>query len=259
MSAERRLALVSSRGALAALLPELRRSSVRVRRIVTVRTRARRLREWLPAVSGAGPFDALIVTSGAAVRHGARPFLASVGRRRSPRRVYSVGPATSTALARLTGRSAETGAGRGAREIVERLSREPPSSLLVLRSEAAGSSLARQLRAQGHRVTEATVYDLAPPPVLTPAETAWLSRADAVLATSPSALKNLEAALGRDRWARLRRQARLLVLGERSRSAARRLGFRSVRRLPPPAAQRFTLRLLDELRRDGQRVRRPRA
>jgi uroporphyrinogen-III synthase len=251
VSGPRRLALVSSPGALAGVLPELRRSSVRVRRLVTVRTQGRPPGEWLPALRAGGPFDGLIVTSAAGVRYGAGPFLASVGHRRRPRRLYTVGPATSAALSHLVGEDSETASGRGAREIAERLSGTPPSSLLYLHSDRAGSSLVRRLRAQGHRVTEVTVYRLAPPRALRPAERAWLLAANAVLATSPSALGNLAAGLGREGWERWRRTARLLVLGERSRAAARRLGVRSVRTLPPPAAQRFTLRLLDELRRAG--------
>jgi uroporphyrinogen-III synthase len=65
-------------------------------------------------------------------------------------------------------------------------------------------------------------------------ELSYLLKARAVLATSPSALDALRAAVGRPTFERLRRDLPLLVLGPRSLSRGRELGFRRVRAITPP-------------------------
>ncbi|MGB6501684.1 MAG: uroporphyrinogen-III synthase, partial [Thermoplasmata archaeon] len=139
-------------------------------------------------------------------------------------------------------------AGDGAAALVRSLLREPHRRLLRFRSGRAGPELARELRRNGHRVVDVVVYRTETTPQPAPALRREIGRADLWVVTSPSALSGLRSTLGPRRFRQLGPSARLVVLGERSRRAARGHGFRHVVVVRPSSPQRFTLRLLEELR-----------
>lgn len=127
------------------------------------------------------------------------------------------------------------------------LRRKPSRTVVYLRSDFAGPRLTRALRGQGHRVLDLVVYRLVAPARLTARGRRELVMADLLVAASPSALSDLGRRLDGATFARLARNGRWVVLGERSRRAARRHGFRHISLAPSTTAQRFTRHLLREL------------
>ncbi|MGI0053651.1 MAG: uroporphyrinogen-III synthase, partial [Thermoplasmata archaeon] len=111
--------------------------------------------------------------------------------------------------------------------------------------------LARALRKRGHRVADLVVYRLTATPPPSARARRELARATLLVVSSPSGISELRRGLGPDGFARLLRRTRLVVLGDRSRRAARGHGFRRVSVAPSTTAQRFTRHLLGELRDAG--------
>ncbi len=258
MTARTRLALATSPGALTEAVTPLRRAGVIVRRWNVVGIEKVPPARWLPPLLRTSrAFDALIVTSGNAVSAGVEPLLHALAPDRIPRELWAVGPSTARVLARVAHRRVRRPANAASATLAAAIGRDRSRALLYLRSDRAGPGLARLLRRAGHRVREVTVYRLSRRPALSPRDQAWLRNAHAVLASSPSALEGLRKAAGLATWSHLRRSVPLVVLGGRSRRAARAAGFQDVRLVEPAGPQRFTLRLLGELRREpaGRRSR----
>ncbi len=226
----------------------LRKRRVRVLRIATVSVRPVPATKWLTAALERASPDTVVVTSRAGVEAGVRPWLRAIpGRTRRPE-FWGVGPRTARALRDAGVRRVRTPGKVGAAAVVRSLGRRPPRVILHLRSDRAGPGLARSLRRQGHRVLDRVVYRLGAPPRLPVGVRRRLAAAHLLVVTSPSGLVSLRRLLGHAALARIARDVRLVVLGERSRFAARRLGFRAVSIAPASTAQRFTGRLLRELR-----------
>lgn len=240
--------LVSVPGTLRGVDPLLRVAGVRPVRIVASEPRPVRPAVWLARISRAPAPDTIVVTSREAVNAGVRPWRRARGRLPSPLEVWAVGPETAKALRHSGVLRVYRPPTVGASALPSSLSREPPRTIVYLRSDVAGPGLARALRSQGHHVVDLVVYRLSSPPPLTPRARADLLRADLLVVTSPSGLSNLRGRLGAAAFARLARSVPLVVLGERSRRAARGQGFRRTSVAPAPTAQRFTRHLLRELR-----------
>lgn len=243
----RSVALLSAPGTLEGIEPRLRRAGVRLVRVAAVRPVRRPLAEWRAELDRGPAPDTLVVTSRAGVASGVVPWRRSGGRFSPSLEAWAVGPGTAESLRRAGVRRVHRPREIGADALAEGLRRPTPRRIVYLRSDAAGPSLARALRRQGHRVVDIVTYRLEVPPTLARRARQAIVGADLLIATSPSGLVGLRRRLGDPSFEPLARHARLVVLGERSRQAARALGFRNVSVAPSTTAQRFTRYLLREL------------
>jgi len=203
---------------------------------------------WIGKVSRRPGPDTVIVTSRAAVRAGVIPWLRATGPLPKSTEFWAVGPESKRALGAAGVRDVRTPVRVGSAGIAAALATGRKRRIAYLRSNRAGSSLVRALRASGHRVTDVVVYEVAMPPPLLDRDRRAIEAADLLVVTSPSGLADLGYRVGRTAFARLAKNAHLVVLGERSRAAAVHRKFRHVVRVPPTGAQPFTRRLLRELR-----------
>lgn len=242
------VAIVSARGTLTGIDGPLRRAGLRVVRLRSVEPRPVPSKRWLgPTLLKTHP-DTVVITSRAAVAAGLQPWRRAVPALAATVEYWAVGPGTAQAL-----RSAGVGhlrrpRGIGSEALVSALAAVPRRTVVYFRSDRAGPELARRLRRRGHRVIDRVVYRLGSARPWTLAEKAALSRATLVVVTSPSGLQELPRQLDGGDLRRLTRQARLIVLGPRSRQTAVGLGFRRVSVAPSLTGQRFTQHLLQELR-----------
>ena len=240
--------LVSARGTLHDVDQRLRRAGVRLVRVHVIEPRPIDPKEWLRTLpEKVGP-DTVVATSRVAVDAGILPWKRAMGRHGRSVEFWAVGPGTAEALRRAGIRRIRRPPAVGASALVAALGRVPRRTILYFRSDRAGPGLARNLRRRGHRVLDRVVYRLGRAPTLTPREKEAVSRAALLVVTSPSGLQELQRRLGRLAFSRLAKSSRLVVLGERSRRAAVRSGFRYVSVAPSTTAQRFTHHLLQELR-----------
>jgi uroporphyrinogen-III synthase len=203
---------------------------------------------WSRRISSSFGVDTVIVTSRAAVSTGVVPWLARARPRVESLQFWAVGPGTAAALRAIGARKVRQPRAVGAGGILKMFREQPPKKILYFRSDKAGPALARQLRRLGHRVTDLVVYRLGEVPRVEGKAQSALRAADLLVATSPSSLANLRRGLDGPTFLQLRRSTPLIVLGERSRRAARGHGFRRVSVAPSTAAQGFTRYLLRELR-----------
>jgi uroporphyrinogen-III synthase len=229
----------------------LKRAAVRSVRIPSVEPEAVDPALWLGRLARAPVLDTVVVTSRAGVEAGVRAWRQAVGRLPASLEFWAVGPGTAAALRRAGIRRVRLPRSANALAVARSLGRSPSRSVVYFRSAAAGPGLARTLRERGHRVTDLVVYRLETlPPLRAPARRA-LSSADLLVVTSPSGVAELRRRLDPPAFSRLARTCPLVVLGERSRRAARRHGFRRISVAPATTAQRFTRHLLRELRHAG--------
>jgi uroporphyrinogen-III synthase len=243
-----KVVLLSAPGTLAGVDPLLRRARVRVIRIAMMIPRRVEPERWLSRARSSPLPDSVIVTSRMAVSTGVQPWLRARKGGTSGVEFWGAGPGTTQALRTAGVRRVRRPREIGAHGVRVEFRGRAPRTVLYFRSNRAGPALARQLRAEGHRVLEVVVYQLDAVPKLGRQERRNLLTADLLVATSPSALSGLRKGLDRQSLESLRRRARLVVLGVRSQRAARGHGFRRVSVAPSTTAQRFTRYLLQELR-----------
>ncbi len=242
------IALVSARGTLTGIDARLRRAGVNVVRLRSVEAQPVSPRVWLGPSLRRAPPDTVVVTSRAGVTAGVVPWSRAIPSSLVDTEFWAAGPGTVDALRTAGVRRVRRPAGLGSVAVVSALGARSRRRILYLRSDRAGVELARKLRRRGHRVTERVVYRLRAGRSWTAREKERLARADLLVITSPSGLVQARRQLGRAAFRRLARTARLVVLGSRSRRAAADLGFRRTSVAAPTTAQRFTQRLLQELR-----------
>jgi uroporphyrinogen-III synthase len=240
--------VVSAPGTLEGIDPLLRRAGARVVRLASLEPRPLDPRVWLTRLDRAPKPDTAVVTSRTAVGAGVRTWRRARGPLPASLEFWAVGPGTAEALRRAGIRRVHRPRTVGASAVASSLRRRPPRRVVYFRSDVAGTRLARALRGQGHRVVDLVVYRLGSPRRFTVRARRELSNADLLVVTSPSGLSGLRRRLDRATFSRLSRTARLVVLGERSRKAAHRHGFRHTSVAPTTTAQRFTRHLLRELR-----------
>lgn len=240
--------LLSALETLRGIEPGLKRAGIRLVRITTLTYRPVDPQVWLPRIDGSSPPDAVILTSRAAVFSGFAPWRKTLSKRSAAIEFWAAGPQTARSLRAAGAHQVRQPGTVGARGIFRALRQRAPQNILYFRSDRAGPGLARQLRQQGHRVTDLIVYRIGEAPKLGTRARRELRTAKVLLATSPSALSGLRRSLDRPAFLQLRHNARLVVLGERSRRAAQGHGFRHVSVAPPTNAQGFTRALLRELR-----------
>lgn len=226
--------------------PALRRLGVGVLRLAVLRPTAREPSRWLSGTPRPPRVDVVLATSRHAVLLGLLPWS-----RLPPGPVRGVsfwasGPGTAKLLREHGFGPVRRGPGVGAAGILAGLA-GTPQRILYLRSDLAGPGLARQLRRQGHHVTERVVYDTRTDPGLVRRNHGLLRRADLLVVTSPSAFLALRRGLGATELRGLREAVPVVVLGSLSASAARSAGFRRVVVVPPTTPQRFARRLVREL------------
>jgi uroporphyrinogen-III synthase len=243
-----RLVLLSAPGTLAGVDPLLRRARVRVVRIALIVPRPVEPERWLSRVRSFAPPDTVIVTSRTAVAAGVQPWLRTREGRHNRVEFWASGPGTARALQTAGVRRVRRPRAIGAQGVRVAFRGRPPRTVLYFRSNRAGPALARQLRAEGHRVVDVVVYRLAAAPKLGRKARRDLLKADLLVATSPSILSELRRGLDRQSFLSLRRRAHLVVLGLHSQRAARGHGFRGVSVAPSTTGQGFTRYLLQELR-----------
>jgi len=242
--------LLSVPGTLEGIDPLLRRAGVHLVRLPSMELRPIDPNGWLRRLERFPAPDTVVVTSRTAVAVGVRRWRRERGPFPPSIEFWAAGPGTAQALRQAGIRRVRRPRTIGARGVVKALARGPRRRVVYFRSALAGSGLSQTLRVQGHQVVDLVVYRSITPARLGAAARHDLSVADLLVATSPSALSALRHRLGERSFLRIARTTRLVVLGERSRRAARGHGFRRVSVANPTAAQRFTRRLLRELR-DG--------
>lgn len=240
--------LTGAAGSLAGVDEQLARAGVRVLRLRALDLRPVPPVRWLPGVLDRPMPDAVLVTSREAVVAGIRVWRRAIRRSDDSVEYWGVGPHTAAALRRAGARRVRTAEPPSGAGLLRRFGGPPPRRILYLRSDRAGPGLARGFRGRGHRVVERVVYRVRPAGGSSAREGRALRGADLVVATSPSAIEVVARRAGRSGSPRWARTVRLVVLGERSRRRAIELGFRRIRRVPASDAQRFTGRLLRELR-----------
>jgi uroporphyrinogen-III synthase len=238
--------LLSAPGTLEGIDRLLSASKVRLHRVEIVRPRALPPKEWLPRAARARSVDTVLVTSRFAVAAGVLPWMRRRSANVSRPEFWAAGPRTAERLRALGIRPVRRGAMVGSRGIVARLG-DRPRTILYLRSDRAGPTLARTLRARGHRVTDLVVYGVGASPTLTERDRRRIGSAAVLVATSPSAIAGLRRGLGVKAFRAVSKSTPIVVLGSRSARAARRAGFRRVSVAPGTSAQRFTRHLLREV------------
>lgn len=220
--------IVSSAEALHGLERRLARRGMTTRRIVTIEFVAEdpgrlrtRLGRW-------GAFDTLLVTSPRAVSAFVRPVL-NPRDRLSPRlETWAAGGTSATALRRLGLRRVRRAEAEGADALLPALARGRARAVLYPRSDLAGPTVARRLRAQGHRVLDLVVYRTLPRTVPSAALKRLLRPGQTVVVTSPSALAALRRQIPPIAFRRWRGTTRVVALGSRTRRSAQGHGFRRV-------------------------------
>jgi uroporphyrinogen-III synthase len=242
------IVVVSAPGTLAGIDAPLQRAGVRLFRLVVMRPRIVQPNRWLEKLARARTPDTIIVTSRTAIGAGVQPWRRRRGSFPATVEFWAVGAGTAHALRQAGVRRIHRPPTASSVALAQSLRRKAPRSIVYFRSDVAGVQLARTLRGQGHRVEDVVVYQLAAAGRLSARALREISRADLLVATSPSALSNLKRGLDRRSFERLSRTVPLVVLGERTRRAARGHGFRRTSVAPTTTAQRFTRYLLQELR-----------
>lgn len=241
--------IAAAPGTLAGVDRRLRRAGVRVVRLRTLEVRVVPPAKWVPGLLRRAPPDTVVVTSRAAVFAGVRPWRAASGPSSTRAEFWAVGPRTAAALraagVRPVRRPPPPASAAG---IVRGLRRATPRAILYLRSDRAGPALARELRRHGHRVYDRVVYRALAPRSISGQGRGIVHGADLIVVTSPSGFDSLRRRVGPRTYARLTRSVPVLVLGARSRAAARTEGYRTIAVVPPTTPQRFTGRVLRELR-----------
>jgi uroporphyrinogen-III synthase len=240
--------LLSTPGALERVDAALERAGVRLVRVRSVEPRAEDPLTWIRRILTRTRPDTVVVTSRWAVRAGVRPWMKIDGPFPEAVEFWAVGPATAAALRQAGVTHIHTPDTIGSEGIAAALAKGPKRRVVYLRSNLAGAKLVRTLRGQGHRVSDVVVYTVEMPPPLTPAERTQILDADVLVVTSPSGLADLSYRIGRSAFARLAKDARLVVLGERSRHAAVVRHFAHISVAPSAGTQPFTRHLLREVR-----------
>ncbi|MGI0132882.1 MAG: uroporphyrinogen-III synthase [Thermoplasmata archaeon] len=182
--------------------------------------------DWL--LRRPGP-DVWVVTSRAVIT----AFWASHPPWRPPLRripeIWAVGPGTARALRGL-GLKVHVAHGRGGqRGLLGSLPSLRGRRVVYLRSDLAGTDLARELRKRGARVRDRVVYRVITRPRLSAAERRAVLGADLWLVASPSALRAFRRALGPATFRKEARRVRAFALGTRTVREARRAGLGRVR------------------------------
>ncbi|HTW40008.1 MAG TPA: uroporphyrinogen-III synthase [Thermoplasmata archaeon] len=240
--------LLSTPGVMDRIDAVLARAGVRLVRVQSVEPHEVDPLVWIRRISKRTRPDTVVVTSRWAVRAGVQPWRKIDGPFSESVEFWAVGPATAAALRRAGVTHVRTPDTVGAEGIATALAKGPKRRVVYLRSDLAGSKLVRALRAQGHRVSDVVVYTVQMPPPLSPVERGQILAADALVVTSPSGLADLSYRIGRSAFARLQKNARLVVLGERSRRAAVTHRFAHISVAPSAGTQPFTRHLLREVR-----------
>jgi uroporphyrinogen-III synthase len=240
------VALLAERHSLREVDRRLRATGVHLLRLPSLENRPVAPSRWIGRLRRAPPPDTVVVSSRAAVEAGLAPWRTLAGPLPRGLEFWAVGPATARALRAFGARRVRVPSRVGGVALAAALGRGRPRRIVYLRSDLAGAELADRLRGRGHTVLDLVVYRTRPPPRPSPRSRARLRRAALYVATSPTGAEELRRLLGRE-FARRARTVPLVVLGERSRAAARRLGFRRISVAPCPAAQPFTRHLLREL------------
>ncbi len=237
-----KVVLLTGPGTLGPVVEALRGEGAAVTRLVMVEPEPLPPARWRPPLSSIGAIDDVVVTSRSGVTAGVVPWR-EAGRRALRVRYWSSGPATAKALRSVGVTNVREPPGLGGAAIVRGIG-PGRRRILRLRSDKAGSALARALRARGHVVTDVVVYRTKLRPRIGPSDRARLGGADVIVATSPSAVRALVAVLDPPTLARLTRRVRAVVIGSRSARAARKAGFVRVSVAPSLTAQRFTRHFL---------------
>jgi uroporphyrinogen-III synthase len=222
----RDVVLLASRGALSGLGPAARSHRLRVRRVEAIRLEPSTTVPPRRADRPPPSFDTVIVTSRHAVGATLRAWVGPPSRAASVE-AWAGGPGTAERLRRFGFRRVRQGVGLGASGIARRLGGRR-RRIVHVRSDLAGSALARALRARGHAVTEVVAYRVRPNVGELRRRAPELRRASVVLFTSPSTVASLRAALGASRTRALGSDLPAVVLGERTALAAAAAGFRRV-------------------------------
>ncbi len=233
-----RVVLLTGPNALEPIVEALRVGGATVTRLVVVEPEPLPPLAWRPPLSSIGPVDDVVVTSRSGVTAGVVPWR-EAGRRARRVRYWSSGPATAAALRSAGVTNVREPPGLGGAAVVRGIG-PGRRRILRLRSDRAGPSLARALRARGHTVTDVVVYRTRLRTRFERSERTRLAHADLILATSPSAIRALVAAFDPPELARLARRVPLVVIGPRSARAARAAGFVRISVTPSLTAQRFT-------------------
>ena len=238
--------ILSAEGVFPGIERSLARHDWVVHRVTSVRFRnepvdrlRERLRRW-------GRFDTVVVTSRQAIAAFVRPVLLPEGHGHRDREVWAAGAATAHALRSLGFHRVRRAPQEGAAPIAEALATGRVRSIIYPRSDRAGPGLARRLHASGHRVLDLVAYRTLPAVGRSrPLERA-LRNGHVLLVTSPSALAALRAMIAPEAFHRLRGQARIVAIGERTRRSAQGHGFRGVGRLPSASLEGLTAYLARE-------------
>ncbi len=233
----RLVVMLSAVDTLAGLGGAVRATGLEFRRVEAIRAQRTRPLRVSGASRAATEVDTLVVTSPHAVGPGLLAWAGRYGRGRTPE-VWAAGPQTARRLRAAGFSPVRRGSGLGAAGIAAGIGRGH-RTIVHLRSDLAGSGMARSLRALGHRVIDLVGYRVLPRPSAVRRHASDLRRSAVIVLSSPSAVESLRRGLPtRDRRA-LGRTVPAVVLGARTARAAAAAGFRTVRIAPSADPQRF--------------------
>lgn len=244
---DRRLAVICQVGSLGNLSRRLQRRGWEVTRVEAIRSEPvsipRRPR-WLDRHP---PADLWVVTSRAVVDTFLQVHPDWIVRLRRIPEVAAVGNDTRLSLETCGFAPVRTVGRGGSRDLLRSLGTLRGRRVLYLRSDRAGTFLAKELRGKGAQVIDRVVYRVREQRALAPAERRGLASVPIWVVSSPSALLAFRHLLGarvfdarvHDIWG--------FALGARTADAMRRAGGRSVRTPNSSTEEGFTKLLEKEL------------
>ena len=242
---DRRVALIGAAGSLVALERRLAERGWEPVRLEAIRTEPVRIRSVPTWLRRRPPADLWIVTSRAVVT----AFLANHPHWRRPLRtiprVVVVGPDTARALRGIGITRLGSVTRSGSASLLAGLGPVAGLRVVYLRSDLAGPSLARRLRARGARVVDRIVYRTRKGRRLNRSLQVRVGSIPVWVVSSPSALAGFRRMIGRAVFRRYGETARGFAIGARTARAMRASGLRRIV-VPNESTEEGFTRLLEE-------------
>jgi len=246
----RRLAAICQVGSLENLSRRLQRRGWEVLRVETIRAEPVPLPRRPLWLDSRPPADLWVVTSRAVVDTFLRIHPEWIPRLREIPDVVAVGRDTQTSLETHGFGPIRTAHRGGSQALLASLGPVRGRRVLYLRSDRAGTALAKELRRRGGRVIDRVVYRVRARRVLSPTERRRVASVPTWVVSSPSALEAFRHVLGSRVFDARVRRVQAFALGARTARAFKKAGGRRVR-VPNQSSEEGFTKLLEKELNDG--------